>query len=466
MIPKTNGKLRPLTIASPRDKIVQQVIMLILSPIFEPTFNQNSHGFRPKRSYHTALAQVSKDFNMITWIIEGDIKSCFDSFDHHVLMRAIESRISDTKFLNLIWKALRAGYGERGKVIEANIIGTPQGSIISPLFCNIYLNSFDNYISNLKANFDKGEGPKRNKAYRALAHQTAKARIKGEDPKVIKKCALRQRYLPSYDMMDPDYRRLMYVRYADDWIIGVRGPKVEAEGILELCRYFLDKELKLELSLAQTKLTHFTNERVLFLGTDIFRSKVKVFSHIARKINTVNSHKIKVIRARMRNLMRMEVPIDRIRKRLTQNGFFVKGTPTPKWLWLPLNKDQIIHLYNSVFRGYLNYYYFTHNYGRLASFLRWVTWTSLSKLLAAKFSTTRRKLVAKYGRDLKGNSKAGLFVPNYKINPLVFKRGKSVDLNIPLNSPSKSLANLYNFSCSSCGSSHRVEMHHVKHMKN
>jgi len=114
----------------------------------------------------------------------------------------------------------------------------------------------------------------------------------------------------------------------------------------------------------------------------------------------------------------MEIPIDRIRTRLTLNGFFLKGVPSPKWLWLPLNKDQIIHLYNSVFNGYLNYYYFTHNYGRLASYLRWVMWTSLSKLLAAKFTTTRKKLVLKYGINFKGNSKIGLLTPNYKIRPL------------------------------------------------
>jgi len=146
MIPKNNGKMRPLTIASPRDKIVQQVILLILSPIFEPTFINNSHGFRPNRSCHTALAQIAKDFNSTSWVIEGDIKSCFDNFDHNILINIIKNRITDTKFLNLLWKALKVGYGERGKKIKSNILGTPQGSVISPIFCNIYMNNFDKFV--------------------------------------------------------------------------------------------------------------------------------------------------------------------------------------------------------------------------------------------------------------------------------------------------------------------------------
>jgi len=132
MIPKANGKVRPLTIASPRDKIIQQVKLNILNPIFEPTFSDNSHGFRPGRSCHTALNSISNKFQISSWTIEGDIKACFDSFDHNILMKIISGRIKDQRMINLLWKSLRVGYGAPGKIVEANIIGTPQGSILSP----------------------------------------------------------------------------------------------------------------------------------------------------------------------------------------------------------------------------------------------------------------------------------------------------------------------------------------------
>jgi nicotine oxidoreductase len=133
MIPKANGKMRPLTIASPRDQIVQQVMLFLLEAIFEPTFSQYSHGFRPNKGCHTAIKQVLDTFNPSRWVIEGDIKACFDSIDHEILIKLISNRIKDIKFINLIKKALKVGYGENGKILSQNIIGTPQGSVISPI---------------------------------------------------------------------------------------------------------------------------------------------------------------------------------------------------------------------------------------------------------------------------------------------------------------------------------------------
>jgi|SRR4051812_15224669 retron-type reverse transcriptase len=138
-------------------------------PIFEPKFSSHSHGFRPNLSCHTALNEVFKTFQINSWVIEGDIKTCFDSFDHNILMEQIQLRIKDQKMINLLWKALRTGYGQSEDIIEANIIGTPQGSIISPLLCNIYLTPFDNFVENLKSEFDKGIKPARNKEYHRIA---------------------------------------------------------------------------------------------------------------------------------------------------------------------------------------------------------------------------------------------------------------------------------------------------------
>jgi len=179
-IPKANGKLRPLTIASPRDKIVQQVMLMILSPIFEPTFSDLSHGFRPNLSCHTALKMISQKLPVTSWVIEGDIKACFDSIDHKILMDIIQLRIKDQKMINLIYKALNTGYGEFNKPIQANIIGTPQGSIISPLLCNIYLDLFDRFVEGLIGDYDKGTKVSMSNEYQMATYRLKMARKKGD----------------------------------------------------------------------------------------------------------------------------------------------------------------------------------------------------------------------------------------------------------------------------------------------
>lgn len=155
MIPQKNGTLRPLIIASPRDKIVQEVMRIILESIFEPTFASTSHGFRPNKGHHTCLKDVRTNFSQSVWVIEGDFKACFDSINHKLLLDIIEKRIGDKRFIHLIAKALRAGYGPNRETIHANLIGTPQGSIISPILCNIFLTELDNYMAKCKREFDK-----------------------------------------------------------------------------------------------------------------------------------------------------------------------------------------------------------------------------------------------------------------------------------------------------------------------
>lgn len=127
-IPKKNGKMRPLGIPSFRDKLLQEVVRMILEAIYEPVFDSHSHGFRPNRSCHTALRQISSEFTGITWFIEGDIKGCFDNIDHEVLISILGRKIKDSKFLNIIRQFLKAGYVENWEY-NKTYSGTPQGGL-------------------------------------------------------------------------------------------------------------------------------------------------------------------------------------------------------------------------------------------------------------------------------------------------------------------------------------------------
>jgi retron-type reverse transcriptase len=215
-IPKKAGGSRPLTIASPRDKIVMEVMRLILEAIFEPAFSEHSHGFRSSKSCHTALKSIRETFGVATWYIEGDIAKCFDSIDHQSLMHLIDSKIHDRKFTRLIWKFLRSGYFEF-RYHQNSIIGVPQGSIISPILFNIYLNQFDIFIERLKDEFNKSKRVKAYKLYKNLNYKLNRHKELKDLPKTeMRKLASKMRQLHSRDPFDSSFRRLVYVRYADD----------------------------------------------------------------------------------------------------------------------------------------------------------------------------------------------------------------------------------------------------------
>ena len=164
-IPKSNGKMHPLGIASFDDKLIQEVVRLILESIYEPTFSGCSHGFRINKSCHTALKYVQKYFTGTKWFVEGDIKGCFDNVDHHVLIAILRKRIADEHFIGLLWKFLKAGYMEDWNYHNA-YSGTPQGSIISPILANIYMNELDSYMAEYAEKFNCGNRRKINPAFK------------------------------------------------------------------------------------------------------------------------------------------------------------------------------------------------------------------------------------------------------------------------------------------------------------
>lgn len=213
-IPKASGGSRPLSIASPMDKIVQEAMRLVLEAIYDPLFLNCSHGFRPNKSCHTALKSVSQEFQPVQWVIEGDLAKFFDTISHSKLMKLVENKITDRNFTKLIWKALTAGYFEF-KIYKSNIVGTPQGSIVSPILANIFLHQLDLFVHSLKKEFDKGTRAPRSKSSRYFEYHTLKARKAGDASQLQKLIAERSK-TPSIDFGSDSFKRLVYVRYADD----------------------------------------------------------------------------------------------------------------------------------------------------------------------------------------------------------------------------------------------------------
>ena len=283
-IPKKNGKLRPLGVPTFDDKLVQEVVRMILEAIYEGYFEGTSHGFRPLRSCHTALKHIRVEFTGTKWFIEGDIKGFFDNINHGVPVNILAQRIADERFLRLIRKFLNAGYLEQW-TYHNTYSGTPQGGIISPILANIYLDTFDKYINEYALAFNRGVKRKYVREYRKLNSKVSYIRKKiYREVEEEKRDALITEYktlrdelirMPSGDPMDETYKRLRYARYADDFLIGVAGSKADCEKIKADITQFMSERLKLELSAEKTLITN-AQDKAKFLGYEIHARKSDV----------------------------------------------------------------------------------------------------------------------------------------------------------------------------------------------
>jgi len=271
-VPKANGKLRPLGIPTFQEKLLQKVVKLILEAIYEPLFSDASHGFRPQRSCHTALEQIKNEMYGVRWWVEGDIKGFFDHVSHNTLITILSKRITDKRFLHLIGQFLKAGYVEDWRYHQT-YSGVPQGGNLSPILSNIYLNELDQTMAKKIAEFNKGADRKRTHEYQPISAKVARAKKKARKTgdwtryKVLRKEMLKTQ---AKDAQDLDYRRLHFVRYADDWLAGVIGSKADAAELKRWLETSLRDELQLELSAEKTLITN-SKQRVRFLGYDIKR---------------------------------------------------------------------------------------------------------------------------------------------------------------------------------------------------
>ena len=377
-IPKKNGKQRPLGLPTWSDKLVAEVVRLLLEAYYEPQFSDRSHGFRPGRGCHTALSEVVDLWKGTHWFIEGDISDCFGSLDHQVMLSILSEKIHDGRFLHLIDRMLKAGYLEDWHW-HATLSGAPQGGVASPVLSNIYLDRLDQFVEqSVLPEYNHGDRRQRNRAYQTVQYAIQRAR-RHHDPDAVRTLQQQLRTLPSQDPNDPHYRRLRYLRYADDWLLGFAGPKHEAEQIKSKIATFLHEELKLELSQSKTLITHATSQAARFLGYEIR----------AQHANTKNTRG----RRAVNGAIGLFVPKPMIRQRCSL--YLQNGKPAQRGALLHDEDFTIVAKYQAEYRGLVQYYLLAQDVFRLGR-LRWVMETSLLKTLAGKHRSTVPKMARRY----------------------------------------------------------------------
>ena len=410
-IPKANGKKRPLGIPSFRDKLLQEVMRMILEAIYEPLFYEQSHGFRPNRSCHTALRQVKIDFHGAKWFIEGDIQGCFDNINHTTLIATLENKIKDSKFVNIVRMFLKAGYVE-DFAYHKTISGTPQGGIVSPILANIYLHELDRKVMEIKERFDKPASRAQRLEYSRLQSRKQHLRKKinatsGEERrKLIRQFKQVSKIFLSTPAKCEDDKKIAYCRYADDFLIGVFGSSDDCTAIKAELKQYLWDAYSLELSEEKTKITH-SSEKVRFLGYDVS----------VRRNQMLKRRKDGVKARTLHNTVELTIPLeDKVVKYLFKNGI-IEQKPDGK-LWpvsVPklryLSEVDIVRRYDAQFRGTCNYYSMAVNYNRLIYFQYLMEYSCL-KTLASKLNTTMPKIRQKYnvsgGWGIPYQTKAGM----------------------------------------------------------
>lgn len=459
-IPKKNGKHRPLGIPVWSDKLLQEVIRMILEAYYEPQFSEHSHGFRPKRGCHTALQEI-QTWKGTRWFIEGDISSYFDTIDHDVLITMLSRQIQDGRFIRLIKNMLEAGYLDDWK-FHKTISGTPQGGVISPLLANIYLHQFDKWVGEeLIPQYTRGKKQKANSAYNRLSRRIKCYQDKG-DYKKAHQLIVERRNLPSVDTYDTSYRRLRYVRYADDFILGFTGSKAEAKAIKKQIGDFLNTKLSLELSQEKTLITHATGESAKFLGYEI-------------KAQRVNDYIDNKGRRSANGVIALFVPASVIESKCRQ--YMKNGKAIHRNNLLQDDDFSIVQTYQQEYRGLVQYYILAQNLSWFSK-VYWYMETSLLKTLAFKHKSSINKMLAKYKTTT--TSTNGRTVPCLQVvvpredkPPLVATWGgislsykkKTVIEDAPYQvygGRTELIKRLLANKCELCGSEENIEVHHIR----
>ena len=370
------------TVPSWSDKLLGEVVRLLLQAYYEPQFSEHSHGYRPGRGCHTALREVAETWTGTAWFIEGDISRCFDQLDHRVMVETLGEKIHDNRLLRLIGQMLQAGYLEDW-VWGATLSGAPQGGVVSPCLSNIYLDRLDRFVETvLIPGYTRGVLRARNPEYRRVQNALARARRRG-DHAAVRALRKQQHSLPSQDPHDPGYRRLRYARYADDILLGFTGPKAEAEEIKHRLAQFLRDELKLELSETKTLITHARTSAARFLGYEITTQHA--------------NHVIAGGRRVANGGIRLRVPREVIKTKCSR--YMQRGRPERRPGLMNEQDHAIISRFGAEYRGVVQYYLLASDVHRLSR-LHWVMATSLLKTLAGKHDSTVSNMARKHAATI------------------------------------------------------------------
>ena len=478
---KPNGKRRPLGIPSFSDKLVQEVLRMVLEAVYEPIFSETSHGFRPGRSSHTALCYARYNLNGTRWFIEGDIKGCFDNISHEVLIRCIQKKIKDARLMKLIHKFLKAGYLE-DFVYHNTYSGCPQGGIISPILANIYLHELDLYVAELSKGFQKPYKSRITAEYSRLSGRMTRVKQKikkaeeagnmAEKERLLKELKkLRSQLLKTPCKSQTD-KEIRYVRYADDFIIGVRGSREDCEEIKRKLSCFIRDSLKMELSEEKTLITH-SNTYARFLGYDMR----------IRRSNVIKPNGRGTTQRTMSNHMELAVPLgDKIQPFLFKHGVVKQKEngelePVHRNDLLRLTDLEIVSAYDAELRGICNFYYLAGNFYKL-NYMSYLMEYSCLKTLAFKHRCTIGKIKEKFS-----DKKGGWCIPYetkkgmkhlYLSKHSDCAKGKEASDTIPgmtmIHKHTRSTfeSRLKAKTCELCGctESRQFEIHHVNKLKN
>lgn len=478
------AKKRPLGIPSGDDKLVQEVIRMLLESIYEPNLSDASHGFRPQKSCHTALTKIQKTFTGAKWFVEGDIKACFDSFDHHVLIDILRKRIDDEAFISLMWKSLKAGYMEQWQY-HMTYSGTPQGSGMSPILANIYLNELDRYMGEYKARFYKptrtANPAHRNMASKIFYYKAKNDKVwddlsveeKKECARTLRQMRSEQRKLPTHPVQETSYKAIQYVRYADDFIVGVIGSHEDAKKLKQDLTVFLKEKLGLTLSTEKTKNTN-TAENARFLGYDISVSR----SQDIKRLKNGKSQRV------YSGVVQLRMPLEKWTAKLLEYGAIrIKKDESGKERWKTMPRGKLINRtdieilsrYNSEIRGLYNYYAIAGNVSTLNHFSSRMKYSML-KTFGSKYRCKVRKIKERYVKNgeftVAYKTKSGMKESVYyhdgfrkKTEPAL-GQVDMLDIYKKYDKPNSLAIRLHTNKCELCGTDcDGLEMHQVRRLK-
>lgn len=489
-IPKADGGTRPLGIASQKDKIVQASLLNHLEKALEPVFLDSSMGFRPGRNCHNALRVVKRKWQNVTWLINIDIAKYFDTIHHPVMLELVKP-YCDQATVELIRKFLKAGYVDIHNLAdscERSSVGTPQGSLISPILANIYLHQLDEFVQNsLLCEWNKGDERKYVSGYQARKYltsdqlkQIAQLNIEGAEEalKAHKHNMWVKANKPSRDPHDPNFRRLYYIRYADDFVLGFSGTHQEAIEIKSRIMKFLEDKLKLKVNETKSKIYHAGDRGIKFLGFYLRYLPNKIVTDPKKEEEGVKQLKSTAI-----NQVQLRIPVENLLERGIQRGWAKQrknGTyrATSLRKIASLEDKEIVNRFSSIIRGVVNYYQPANQYSDLWQVVSLIRKACALTLADKHKLKTAAKAYKKWGPKLtvsdniKSNEKTSLFYPETLKTTGNFNLGKAwittyLLWNDPLQGSYKSLPKT-SLVCQypGCESTHNLEEHHINELKN